>query len=119
MSRLKPYRRPDDDPLEVTGHERFERACLRPGELKTYGQFLNEPAAPGWPPYPIVLWNELAEMTSMKERERHLQQRLYEIGYMYGLPRAVVEFDMGQAMVNHIEQNIRRAVQEGRLVELQ
>lgn len=112
--RLKPYKRPDDDPLEVLPRERFERATMRPGALKTYGQLLYEPMAPNQPPYPVVLWNEMTQVPE-PARPRMLKEIIYRISWTYRLPSHVVEWDLGRAMTHHLQQNLNRALQEGRL----
>lgn len=114
MARLKPYRRPDDDPLEVMPRERFERASRMPNGIKSYGQLLYEPAGPNQPPYPVILWNDLVN-TPDHQRPFALSEVIYRISWWYGISSPTVEADLTKAMLASIQKAYKRALRENAL----
>lgn len=110
----KRWKRPDEDPLEVLPHERFERATLQPGALKSYGQLLYHPMAPNQPPYPVVLFTSLKQMNQpARVKDRLYHEIVYRIAWSYRLDSRTVEQDLDRALQHHSRQNFRRALAEG------
>lgn len=117
MSRLKPYKPPDDDPLELMPAERFERACMIPGELRTYGQLIHGGPTDYQPSFTIQLWNFLC-MQPPAVRPRLMQDAIYYISFAYRVPKATVEYDMGRAIHRALKENLRAAIREGRVIPI-
>lgn len=115
---LPPWTRPpswpDEDPLEVTPHERFERDTVLPNGIRSYRALLYEPPTPYQPAYPVQLCNELNQMP-LKLAQRHLLERIYRISWAYGVPCGQVEKDLGQALLFHLQRAVAAAQREGRL----
>ena len=115
---LPPWTRPpswpDEDPLEVTPHERFERDTRLPAGIRSYRQLLYEPPTPYQPPYPVQLCNEMNQM-DFGRAHRHLLEVIYRISWAYRVPCGQVEKDLGAALAWHLGRAMVRAAAEGRL----
>ena len=111
----RPANWPDEDPLEVTPHERFERDTQLKNGLRSYRALLYEKPTPYQPPYPVQLCNELNQMPAARAG-RHVQEIIYRISWAYRVPCGQVEKDLGQALLYHLNQAIESARREGRLM---
>lgn len=112
---VRPRSWPDEDPLEVGPHERFERDTRLPNGLRSYRALLYERPTPYQPPYPVQLCNEMNQMPA-RQAQRHVQEMIYRISWAYKVPIADVERDLGRAFLFHVEQALRSARREGRLM---
>lgn len=110
----RPASWPDEDPLEVTPHERFERDTRLPDGIRSYRQLLYERPTPYQPPYPVQLCNEMNQM-DLGRAHRHLLEVIYRISWAYRVPCGQVERDLGRALVHHLNQALDSARREGRL----
>lgn len=110
----RPASWPDEDPLEVTPHERFERETQQPRGIRSYRSLLYDKPTPYQPPYPVQLCNELNQLP-MKQAHKHLLEIIYRISWAYKVPAGQVEKDLGQALLVHLQQAFESARKEGRL----
>jgi hypothetical protein len=103
MSRLKPRKLPDHDPLEVTPHERFELTTLEPGGIAPYDlviarmakPIMNEAARKG-----LAAWWEIGEV-------------IERIAWAYQVPKTKVEHDLHKAGERYIRAAVMRGLEEG------
>jgi hypothetical protein len=105
MSRQKP-KRPDQDPLEVTPHERFELATREDGAIAPYELVISRMAKP--------IMNEAARRGLGAWRE--IEEVIARISWAYQVPRVKVEQDLHEMGRRYIEDAVIQAWVEGNLV---
>lgn len=100
---FKKWRRPDDDPLQVTPHERFERATMRPGELAPYEIVIQKMAKP------CIVQAGAGDIWSV-------QQVIYRIAWAYSKRPAQVEGDLHLEGQRQLHAAVERARAAGTIV---